>query len=578
MTKTHAAAHHHIQTIQRSAGRSAVAAAAYRHNARMIDERTGLKHNYARKGDLIAEGVVGWSDTTSALWNAAEQSENRKNSITAREIVLALPHELDLATQERLIRGHCLMMRERYKVACSWVIHDPKNGENRNTHAHIMITSREVDQDGTFGKKTRILDDKKTGSKEFEHMRTSWAKRVNTALEKAGVAERVDHRSHARRAEAKEAPAQEPERHMGPKMTAIARKHKAATKAAKDEGKPAPTPPHFIIEAKRIKKRNAALWGLWNAHEKLKEAANSNHDIRDKSDLITPEAIAETDRLFEAALSSGVMAYRIADARRRKKEREDKLQAQARTNRPPNRPEGGSVVQMKHPSQRAPLSIAQPSTDNLTHAALAKQKAEPETAKNVVLLKTPQSQKPPKEESNLVQALKAGLAKQDQESEQKRPKQLGLFDVLNNQNEHHQPVPEQSSKDTRKQSSSWAKAQEELKNIFAKPDHASSKDRPSKSDVQKTQQPEQGQLFESLPEKSIPEKPAVLDDVGHSAPHKQHDEEHTAEEKAALIEMAAKSMLPPDGQPPRWEGRPLPKEAPPILRPKKEWTRGPPQK
>lgn len=562
MTKTHGAAHHKIQAIKRSAGRSAVAAAAYRHNARMTDERTGLVHDFTRKGDLVAEGVIGWTDTPERLWNAAEAAENRKNSITAREIVLALPHELDQAAQEKLIKGHCLMMRDRYKVACSWVIHDPENGGNKNTHAHIMITSREVSKAGEFGKKTRILDDRTTGSKEFEHMREAWAKRANAALEKAGVAERIDHRSHARRAEAGEAPPQERQRHMGPRLTAIARKHEAATEAAKAQGKPEPIAPRFVKEQKRIKVRNAALWGLFNAHAQAKTAANTDGKIRDEGDGTEAQAIADTAALFENAMASPLMVFRLADRQRREKERQKEREARKRPARPP---QGGGVVQMKHTAQERPqpapaatpqartTAQAQDPNSNviaLFEAAWERQQKDPEPARRAEArakeiekqIRAAQPQNRPKQ-MGLVEALRAGLA---EEPTPPRP-------VSVSQPSKAEPTPKPPSLFTK------------VLSFFTAP-----KPEPERQTEKPAEGPKPWQRVET------PTKPPERPEAQTPTPEPQS--KATDSERAAVIEKAALSMLPPEGQKPRRRRERLHEPPPPALKTKKERTRGPPQR
>jgi len=40
-----------------------------------------------------------------ALWNAAERAESRKDAVPARELLLALPHELDFAQRRELVRS-----------------------------------------------------------------------------------------------------------------------------------------------------------------------------------------------------------------------------------------------------------------------------------------------------------------------------------------------------------------------------------------------------------------------------------------------------------------------------------------
>lgn len=54
-------------------------------------------------------------------------------------------------------RGFGEMLRARYGVAVQVSIHRQANG--KNDHAHILFTTREVDANGVFGKKTRILDE-----------------------------------------------------------------------------------------------------------------------------------------------------------------------------------------------------------------------------------------------------------------------------------------------------------------------------------------------------------------------------------------------------------------------------------
>ena len=108
-----------VQTIQRSAGRSVVAAAAYRSGQNLTDERLAMEFNFAAKeGVQFAEILA--PDTAPAafqdrqtLWNAAEKSEARKGAVPAREILLGLPHELDLEQRRALVRDFV----ERHVVA-----------------------------------------------------------------------------------------------------------------------------------------------------------------------------------------------------------------------------------------------------------------------------------------------------------------------------------------------------------------------------------------------------------------------------------------------------------------------------
>jgi hypothetical protein len=72
-------------TIRRSAGRTAIAAAAYRAAVPLDDPCTGERHDYARKRGVVASGLAGWKGTRGDLWAAAEMAERRRDATVARE-------------------------------------------------------------------------------------------------------------------------------------------------------------------------------------------------------------------------------------------------------------------------------------------------------------------------------------------------------------------------------------------------------------------------------------------------------------------------------------------------------------
>lgn len=197
--------HLSVKAVSRSSGRSAPAAAAYRTGERIVNERDGVTHDYSRRTGVEQSFIVAppgaeWAHDRSALWNAAEAAENRKNSLVAREYEVALPAELSAQGRADLARDFAAEIVQRYGVAADVAIHAPgKDGDIRNHHAHILTTTRTVGTDG-LGPKTRVLDDPKSG--EIERVREVWAGLSNRALEREGVGERVDHRSLAARREA----------------------------------------------------------------------------------------------------------------------------------------------------------------------------------------------------------------------------------------------------------------------------------------------------------------------------------------------------------------------------------------
>ena len=193
--------HLSVKTIKRSAGRSATAAAAYRVGERIECQREGRVHDYTRKQGieetfiLTPKDAPDWASDRSRLWNEAEASETRRNSVTAREWELALPSEISAEARSQITRDFAQELVSRYGVAVDVAIHAPhREGDQRNHHAHVLTSTRKLEAGG-FTAKTRVLDSAKTGGVEIEQMRGLWAELQNRALERVGEVERVDHRS-----------------------------------------------------------------------------------------------------------------------------------------------------------------------------------------------------------------------------------------------------------------------------------------------------------------------------------------------------------------------------------------------
>lgn len=185
------------QVIGRTNGRSATAAAAYRSGMLITDERTGLTHDYSRRGGVVhaeilrPEGAPDFTGNRADLWNAVEQVERRKDAQLAREILTSLPHELDEDQRRDLVHEFIEQEFVSRGMVADYAIHAPDlEGDNRNHHAHIMLTMRELTEEG-FGKKDRSWNDKEL----LESWRENWADHQNQALERAGHDIRVDHRS-----------------------------------------------------------------------------------------------------------------------------------------------------------------------------------------------------------------------------------------------------------------------------------------------------------------------------------------------------------------------------------------------
>ena len=207
--------HCSTKPISRSSGRSATASIAYRAGVVIEDQRQGKTFDYSKRyGVLHAELLTpnNINISRSELWNLAETTETRKNSRTAREFVVNIPHELMKDSHDAgiaLIREFSRHLKNDYGVAVDFAIHAPdQQGDNRNYHAHILLTTRQLErlESGRIaltGKSdleqsnTQLkAQGKRSNQDELKHIREKWAIITNRHLEQSGINARIDHRSH----------------------------------------------------------------------------------------------------------------------------------------------------------------------------------------------------------------------------------------------------------------------------------------------------------------------------------------------------------------------------------------------
>lgn len=247
--------HCQAKAISRSSGRSATSAAAYRAGELIHDERTGEVHDYSRKKGIEYSEIItsdGTTITRENLWNAAEESEKRKDAKVAREWEIALPAELSKDQQRELARSFARELVNRYGVAADLCIHAPsKDSDARNQHAHILTTTRVFDA-GQLGAKTRVLDSPKTSGKEVEAVRQLWAVMVNLALERAGHMERIDARSLAAQGIERA-----PSIHLGPTATAMERRGIRTERGDLNRAAIAPSPERAELAGIRAARQHA---------------------------------------------------------------------------------------------------------------------------------------------------------------------------------------------------------------------------------------------------------------------------------------------------------------------------------
>ena len=149
--------HMQAKVVSRGSGRSAVAASAYMSCSRMYNDYDGIQHDYTRKHGLVYQEVLlppmappEWKDREQ-LWNAVEAAEKTKDSRLAREFVVALPIELDKDSNISLLQNFIQKNFVDMGMCADFDIHDT---DGHNPHAHILLTVRPLNENGTWQYKT----------------------------------------------------------------------------------------------------------------------------------------------------------------------------------------------------------------------------------------------------------------------------------------------------------------------------------------------------------------------------------------------------------------------------------------
>ena len=222
--------HMQAKAVSRGSGRSAVAASAYMSCSRMYNDYDGIQHDYTRKHGLIYQEVMlppmapsEWNDREQ-LWNAVEETEKTKDSRLAREFVVALPVELDKDSNISFLQDFIKKNFVDMGMCADFAIHDT---DGHNPHAHILLTVRPLNENGTWQYKTEkeylcIKDGEEKGYERIDKhpkssrygrqnpiseqwnsdeqlciWRANWTDAVNKMLARNQINATIDHRSFA---------------------------------------------------------------------------------------------------------------------------------------------------------------------------------------------------------------------------------------------------------------------------------------------------------------------------------------------------------------------------------------------
>jgi ATP-dependent exoDNAse (exonuclease V) alpha subunit len=311
--------HCQVKPVGRGQGRSSTAASAYRSCSKVHDERTGELHDYSRKRGLehaeivlstdAAKKDIQWARDREQLWNAAEVAEARKDARVAREYEVALPHELTKSQRLELVREYAKDLANRYQCAVDFAIHKPhRTGDERNFHAHILTTTRQVTATG-LGAKTFIersdTDRAKLGmgpaKDEITTARARWKECVNKALEAANRKERVDHRSLAAQGIDRA-----PTTHKGPAISALEARGEKST----------------VVERIRLEEATARLAKAAEVGRILQVSKQLRASVFDLSGNVAKardaREVAARAELVEKTKQEGLAALKVYQADRRK--------------------------------------------------------------------------------------------------------------------------------------------------------------------------------------------------------------------------------------------------------------------
>ena len=205
--------HFSVNIISRRQGRSTVACAAYRSDERLYDERNQRsfqfkKHEVEPESFILAPShAPEWVNEREKLWNEVESIEKRWTSQLSREVLIAIPNDLNNEQQRELIENYVQSQFVEKGMVADVNIHRDKD---HNPHAHIMLTMRPFNEDGSWGEKRPFTGELDQNGKKiyqdnpWDHKdnvqiwRTSYQELVNKTYERLNLERRFDLRSYER--------------------------------------------------------------------------------------------------------------------------------------------------------------------------------------------------------------------------------------------------------------------------------------------------------------------------------------------------------------------------------------------
>ncbi|TOY83935.1 nickase [Levilactobacillus brevis] len=212
--------HISFSNISAGKGRSAIASAAYRSGEKLFDDKEGRHYFYTRpvmpeSFILTPKNAPEWASDREQLWNEVENKDRKSNSRYAKEFNVALPVELSEYEQKELLTKYVQENFVDQGMVADVAIH---RDHPDNPHAHVMLTNRPFNPDGSWGSKAKtqyikdengkqlltksgfpkqrkiwLVDwDKKEKINEWRH---NWATSVNQSLAQKNIPDRISEKS-----------------------------------------------------------------------------------------------------------------------------------------------------------------------------------------------------------------------------------------------------------------------------------------------------------------------------------------------------------------------------------------------
>lgn len=185
--------------ISRAKNQNVVAKSAYNSASKVKDYKEDEVKDFTKKSCdfsmiLAQDHVPEEYKDREYLWNKVHETEKRKDSQLAREIIISLPNEFDNNDNIELTKEFAESLKDEGMIV-DLNIH--KLNTN-NPHAHLLCTLRGIDETGKFEPKRKgneFIRDWNTKEKNLE-WRKRWADTQNKHLEKHGFKERVSELSY----------------------------------------------------------------------------------------------------------------------------------------------------------------------------------------------------------------------------------------------------------------------------------------------------------------------------------------------------------------------------------------------